>query len=104
MHRVLIPVLLLCFTSCSSTPKNQPRPYYPADLIKKGETGDITASCDVPTDGRPQNCRIISSTNHNLDAAAFRFLDKARYSPATQNGHPVIERGHIFHINFRLGD
>ncbi|GAB6854096.1 energy transducer TonB [Asaia astilbis] len=104
MRRVLILILPLFFTSCASAPKKELRAYYPEDLIKKNETGDVTVSCDIAVDGRPQNCRIVSSTNHHFDAEALRFLDKARYEPAMHDGHPVVEHGHILHVNYRLGD
>ncbi len=104
MRKILTIVLSLCFTACSSAPKKPLLAYYPEDLLKKNETGDVTLACDIDTNGRPLHCRIISSTNHHFDAAALKFVGKARYQPAVQNGHPVVEHGHILRVSYRLYD
>ncbi|WP_336763407.1 energy transducer TonB [Asaia sp. VD9] len=96
--------LSLFFTASASAPKKPLLAYYPEDLLKKGETGDVTLACDIDTKGRTLNCRIVSSTNDHFNAAALKFAGKARYQPAAPNGYPVVEYGHILRVSYRLYD
>ena len=78
---------------------------YPSRLKTMGMQGWVDIQCDVNEFGGTSNCSMIAHEG------AMAFVDEAldyvkatRYSPATRNGVAVTEKGHRFHIEFKLTD
>ncbi|MGI4747241.1 MAG: energy transducer TonB [Janthinobacterium lividum] len=80
-----------------------PHPIYPPELQAIGAEGTVAISCTVNTAGSTEACVVASSTDHRFDAAALAATRGARYRPATEDGIPIRETHHSFHINFKLG-
>ncbi len=58
---------------------------YPRRALTRGWEGDLSYALDVGSDGRVTQCRILSSTGHQiLDAKACEVIERrARFEPAT---------------------
>ncbi|CAI3952096.1 Periplasmic protein TonB [Commensalibacter communis] len=89
--------------SAGSRPLNGAQIEYPPDMEAAQKEGRVILSCDVETDGSTSNCHVISSSGGmSFTKAALKYVNSARYRPATKNGAPVKELGHRYTINFRL--
>lgn len=66
--------------------------YYPKDAIARNAQGTARLSFDVGVDGTVQNLKIAqSSGDASLDQAAITCASSWRYTPAMQNGQPVVK-------------
>lgn len=89
--------------SAGSRPLNGAQIEYPPDMEAAQKEGRVILSCDVETTGSTSNCHVISSSGgQSFVRAAMKYVNSARYRPATKNGMPVKELGHRYTINFRL--
>lgn len=89
--------------SAGSRPLNGAQIEYPPDMQAEQKEGRVIISCDVETTGSTSNCHVISSSGgQSFVKAAMKYVNSARYRPATKNGAPVKELGHRYTINFRL--
>jgi protein TonB len=67
---------------------------YPQDAIRNEETGTVTVSLSIGTNGRVTGCSVIgSSGSSSLDRATCRVLQsRARFTPAKlSNGQPTTD-------------
>ncbi|WP_408860547.1 energy transducer TonB [Asaia siamensis] len=114
MRKHIIGAFILLLSGCASDalqharlerpgPQN-PRngPIYPSVLLDKNIQGSASAVCDIYTDGRARNCVITFATHPLFAKALLDSAYKQRYIPASQNGHPVVDRGHSIHANFHI--
>lgn len=79
-------------------------PVYPHEMVKKNIEAVVVVKTDVNTEGRTTGCRVVSSTNASFNSSALDYCRKARYSPATKNGVPVVEYGKTMKVRYRLDD
>ncbi|MCP9319846.1 energy transducer TonB [Acetobacter persici] len=79
-------------------------PVYPHEMVKKNVEAVVVVKTDVNTEGRTAGCRVVSSTNTDFNTSALDYCRKARYSPATKNGLPVVEYGKTLTVRYRLDD
>lgn len=65
--------------------------------------GKIVAKCDVTTDGRAVNCRIVSSTlpQKYVDSVLEFLYERARFQPEIKNGVPVVVHDFIYRFTFK---
>ncbi len=88
-------------------PINNVRPEYPEEAQEENREGSVTASCDILTNGKPANCKLLSvKGGHDFAESALDFLERSpvRYQPAVVGGQPVVEHNHVLHVDFTLGD
>lgn len=65
------------------------KPVYPASALRNGETGTVSLSMLVGTDGRVVQTRMdASSGSRALDRAASEALSLCRFKPGTIDGVP----------------
>lgn len=89
--------------SAGSRPLNGAQIEYPPDMEAEQKEGRVILSCDVETTGSTSNCHVISSSGgQSFVKAALKYVNSARYRPATKNGAPIKELGHRYTINFKL--
>ena len=65
---------------------------YPSRALREGKEGVTRITWDINTEGRVENCRVVSSSGTpELDEAACRAITRrGRYKPALdQNGNPI---------------
>ncbi|HTR15621.1 MAG TPA: energy transducer TonB [Acetobacteraceae bacterium] len=77
-------------------------PAYPEDYADTPRPGSVTVSCVIETDGRPDQCRVLSTEGGAAFArATMRWLNsgEVRYSPAVHNGQAVREE-HTWVVQF----
>lgn len=79
-------------------------PVYPHEMVKKNLEAVVMVKTDVNTEGRTTDCHVVSSTNTDFNASALDYCRKARYTPATKNGVPVVEYGKTLTVRYRLDD
>lgn len=77
-------------------------PVYPQEMIKRNIEGEVIMKADISTQGITTNCHIISTTNDAFNSSALDYCHRVRYSPATNNGVPVIEYGKRMIARYRL--
>jgi periplasmic protein TonB len=83
--------------SKAAGPKGDPSRFitnddYPPRALREGAEGTTRISWDINTQGRVENCRVVSSSgNSELDEAACRAMTRrGRFSPALdQAGKPI---------------
>ncbi|MGN6277881.1 MAG: energy transducer TonB [Sphingomonas sp.] len=66
---------------------------YPAAALRRGEEGRSVARVRIGTDGRPQSCRIVTSSGSDaLDQATCRVaMEHAAFKPAKdQADRPIV--------------
>ena len=67
---------------------------YPNEALAKSETGTVSVTLTIGTDGRVSDCRLkLSSLSPTLDAATCQILtERARFAPALdRKGRPVTD-------------
>ena len=65
------------------------KPTYPAGSIRNGDTGTVTLSMLIGTDGRVIETKTLDSSGHRaLDKAASQALALCRFTPGTIDGVP----------------
>lgn len=79
-------------------------PVYPHEMAKKNVEAVVVVKTDVNIEGRTIGCHVVSSTNTDFNSSALDYCHKARYSPATKNGVPVVEHGKRLTVRYRLDD
>lgn len=77
-------------------------PVYPRNARRKGYEGKVVVEIEVSNIGSVVKSKIISSSGHKeLDNAAIRAVNKAAFSPATENGVSIQGKLRI-PITFKL--
>ena len=80
------------------------RPTYPIGSRRRGEEGTVILDVFVGADGRAAAVTLVSSSGFpDLDRAAVRAAEQARFNPGTRNGKPVASAARLTLI-FRLRD
>ena len=65
------------------------KPAYPASSIRNGDTGTVTLSMLIGTDGKVIETKTLDSSGHRaLDRAATQALSLCRFTPGTIDGVP----------------
>lgn len=77
-------------------------PKYPDTLTKRDGEAEVTVTADIDTNGRTVNCRVVASSNPEASKSSLEYCQRARYSPATLNGKPVVQYGKVYHFKFKL--
>jgi bla regulator protein BlaR1 len=71
------------FTSCA-------KPHYPAESLRRGDTGVVTLAFLVGADGRVADSKVNRSSGFEpLDVAAREAIALCRFKPAIKDGTPV---------------
>lgn len=77
----------------SARPLRSPRPEYPVQALRRGETGTVLLQVEVDANGRPTRVQVVqSSRSRALDRAAADAVERWEFSPALRNGQPVPAR------------
>lgn len=77
----------------SARPLRSPRPEYPVQALRRGETGTVLLQVEVDANGRPTGVQVVqSSRSRALDRAAANAVERWEFSPALRNGQPVPAR------------
>lgn len=67
-----------------------PSPRYPAQALRRGESGTVTVRAQIGPDGLPSSVEVTgTSGSRHLDRAATDAVRRWRFKPATSNGQPV---------------
>ena len=78
------------------------KPLYPLGARQRGEQGTVVLDTTVAPDGHASTVTVASSSGFaELDRAAAKAVERARFNPATENGRAVEARARIT-IIFRL--
>ncbi len=78
------------------------RPDYPRSARQHGDEGDVTLELSITERGTVSSVNVVSSSGHpELDAAAVRAVETARFSPA-KSGPIAIPSTARITISFRL--
>lgn len=77
----------------SARPVRSPRPEYPVQALRRGETGTVLLQVEVDADGHPTRVQVVqSSRSRALDRAAANAVERWEFSPALRNGQAVASR------------
>lgn len=77
----------------SARPLRSPRPDYPVQALRRGETGTVLLQVEVDANGQPTRVQVVqSSRSRALDRAASNAVERWEFSPALRNGQPVASR------------
>ncbi len=80
------------------------RPSYPIGARRRGEEGTVILDAAVGEDGRTTGVTLVSSSGFpDLDRAAVRAVEQARFKPGARDGRPVASFARLTLI-FRLRD
>jgi protein TonB len=79
----------------------QAHPVYPYDMKKQGISGNVNVEFVLTPDGSVRNAFVLSSTQHEFEAAAIQAVSKWRFHPGRRGGRAVNTRMQV-EINFRL--
>ncbi|WP_371394663.1 energy transducer TonB [Glycocaulis abyssi] len=75
-------------------PQDRRPPSYPYDAMQAGAEGTAMVQFDVSATGRPENIEVIFSVPYStFGRAAVNAVRRWRYTPRTEDGQPVAERG-----------
>lgn len=67
-----------------------PAPRYPAQALRRGESGTVTVRAQIGADGVPTSVDVANgSGSRYLDRAAVDAVRRWRFHPATSNGQPI---------------
>ena len=78
------------------------QPAYPEACAEgAGLLETVTVLFDITADGRPQNARVIASSNACFEDAALAALTQWRFTPRTVGGAPAVAAGKRATLNFR---
>lgn len=72
-----------------SKPVYRAVPAYPADLLKKGVTGQATVDFIVDAQGRVRNVTVVSATDPAIADSAVEAVARWQFEPAQKSGGPV---------------
>lgn len=71
-------------------PGQTPSPRYPAQALRRGESGTVNVRVEIGPDGVPAQVSVDgSSGSRYLDRAALDAVRRWRFRPAVSNGQPV---------------
>ncbi len=71
-------------------PGQTPSPRYPAQALRRGESGTVNVRVEIGPDGVPAQVSVEgSSGSRHLDRAAVDAVRRWRFRPAMSNGQPV---------------
>lgn len=71
-------------------PTDMPPPRYPADALRRGETGEVLLRVQVDERGLPADVEVLqSSGSRALDRAAVAAAQRWRFQPAQREGMVV---------------
>jgi protein TonB len=74
-------------------------PQYPADAQENGEQGTVRLALLIGTDGKVVDTKVEkSSGSKSLDRAAQKALSLCTFKPATTDGKPVQDWGHLSYV------
>jgi TonB family protein len=76
-------------------------PEYSEPARKARFQGSVLLACDVGTDGRPRNIRVVRGLGMGLDEKAMDAVATWKFRPALLNGRPVAAPITV-EVNFRL--
>ncbi len=72
-------------------PISRTQPKYPAEAMRRNETGTVVVRVEVDTDGTPKDISIArSSRSRSLDRAAMSAVRQWRFRPAQRDGRAVV--------------
>ncbi|TWI03916.1 TonB family protein [Luteimonas cucumeris] len=73
-----------------------PRPEYPREALRRGQSGHVLLRVDVAADGTTSNVDFVQrSGSAELDRAAMNAVRKWQFSPARRNGKAVASRVNV---------
>jgi len=80
------------FVAVETEPKPiQPvKPVFPEEAVKKGLTGKVILRVLVDKDGAVKRTQTIMSSNKIFEQPAIDAIMKTKFSPAIQNGKPIM--------------
>ena len=79
--------------TAAARPTRSPRPDYPPEALRRGESGTVLVQVEVDTAGRPADVSVVqSSRSRALDRAAVRAVQRWEFSPALRAGQPVASK------------
>jgi len=58
-------------------------------LLKKGISGTVTVSVDLDSTGMPEECRVVTGIDAQIDSVVCQTIRRSRFTPAIDGGHPV---------------
>lgn len=71
-------------------PGQTPAPRYPAQALRRGESGTVSVRAEIGADGVPTDVSVAgSSGSRHLDRAATDAVRRWRFRPALSNGQPT---------------
>lgn len=77
----------------SARPVRSPPPDYPAQALRRGESGTVLLQVQVDAQGRPERVDVVqSSRSRTLDREAVRTVERWAFAPATRGGLPVASK------------
>ncbi|MEZ5921845.1 MAG: TonB family protein [Parvularculaceae bacterium] len=77
-------------------------PPYPQACLARGAHGVVIVEFDVTPEGSVVNPRIISSPDSCFDRTVLREVLRWRYTPRSDGGRAVMQRGVRAAVNFQL--
>ena len=79
----------------------QAQPYYPLEMKRLGQTGQVTVGFIIDTEGMPRDLYVMSSTDKAFEEPAMIAVSKWRFKPGIRNGRRVNTRMSV-PINFDM--
>jgi len=84
------------------SPKRAIRPDYPKGARQRGEQGEVTLAIQVDAEGAVSEAKVVVSSGFaELDEAAVRAVQKAKFRPARSDGKSVASTARL-KLAFRL--
>ena len=81
----------------------EPAPQYPQRCAARGIEGWVLVRFDVGTVGAPINAEVVETDGSGcFERAALSAVARFRYRPAMVNDEPVVARGMLKRLTFRL--
>ncbi len=75
------------------------KPMYPAESLRKQETGTVRMQFDISAEGKVLDSKVVKSSGSiPLDEAAHNAIKLCRFVPAVQDGKPVRALMHMQYI------
>jgi len=76
-------------------------PTYPENARQERVSGTVRTAVVVDASGFPQDVRVVSGIQRDLDEAAIECVRKWRFSPALKGGQPIAVKAQV-EVNFVL--
>ncbi|HEY0660613.1 MAG TPA: TonB family protein [Lysobacter sp.] len=72
-------------------PTSTPAPKYPAQALRRRESGTVMVRAEIGPDGVPTSINVVTSSGSRaLDRAAADAVRRWRFRPAMANGQPTV--------------